>query len=144
VEIAVGVLGALTILAVLAAWYSLRWVRMRRGGGVSVALRWRPDEARSSWHLGLGRYEGEQFVWFRVWSLRTGPDRVFQRVSMEIADRRDPSGTEAYAVPEGSIVLRCESATQEAIEIAMGPGALTGFLSWLESAPPGRRLPRAS
>ncbi|ANN15543.1 hypothetical protein SD37_07645 [Amycolatopsis orientalis] len=143
-EIAVGVLGALTILAVLAAWYSLRWVRMRRGGGVSVALRWRPDEARSSWHLGLGRYEGEQFVWFRVWSLRTGPDRVFERVSMEIADRRDPSGTEAYAVPEGSIVLRCESATQEAIEIAMGPGALTGFLSWLESAPPGRRLPRAS
>ncbi|WP_181775675.1 DUF2550 domain-containing protein [Amycolatopsis pittospori] len=143
-EIAVGVLGALTILAVLAAWYSLRWVRMRRGGGVSVALRWRPDEARSSWHLGLGRYEGEQFVWFRVWSLRTGPDRVFERESMEIADRRDPSGTEAYAVPEGSIVLRCESATQEAIEIAMGPGALTGFLSWLESAPPGRRLPRAS
>ncbi|WP_037320063.1 DUF2550 domain-containing protein [Amycolatopsis orientalis] len=143
-EIAVGVLGALTILAVVVAWYSLRWVRMRRGGGVSVALRWRPDEARSSWHLGLGRYEGEQFVWFRVWSLRTGPDRVFERVSMEIADRRDPSGTEAYAVPEGSIVLRCESATQEAIEIAMGPGALTGFLSWLESAPPGRRLPRAS
>ncbi|MFI7115306.1 DUF2550 domain-containing protein [Amycolatopsis sp. NPDC049868] len=143
-EIAVGVLGALTILAVLAAWYSLRWVRMRRGGGVSVALRWRPDEARSSWHLGLGRYEGEKFVWFRVWSLRTGPDRVFERESMEIADRRDPSGTEAYAVPDGSIVLRCESATQEAIEIAMGPGALTGFLSWLESAPPGRRLPRAS
>ncbi len=143
-EIAVGVLGALTILAVLAAWYSLRWVRMRRGGGVSVALRWRPDEARSSWHLGLGRYEGDEFVWFRVWSLRTGPDRVFQRASMEIADRRDPSGTEAYAVPDGSIVLRCESATQEAIEIAMGPGALTGFLSWLESAPPGRRLPRAS
>lgn len=143
-EIAVGVLGALTILAVLAAWYSLRWVRMRRGGGVSVALRWRPDESRSSWHLGLGRYEGDEFVWFRVWSLRTGPDRVFQRASMEIADRRDPSGTEAYAVPEGSIVLRCESATQEAIEIAMGPGALTGFLSWLESAPPGRRVPRAS
>ena len=143
-KIAIVVLGLLLVLAVLVAWYAQRWIRMRRGGGVSVALRWRPDAARSSWHLGLGRYEGDEFVWYRVWSLRTGPDRVFQRASMQIADRRDPSGTEAYAVPEGATVLRCESPTQEAIEIAMGPGALTGFLSWLESAPPGRRLPRAS
>jgi hypothetical protein len=144
VTITVVVAGLLIVLAVLVAWSGQRWIRMRRGGGVSVALRWRPDAARSSWHLGLGRYEGDEFVWYRVWSLRTGPDRVFQRESMQIADRRDPSGSEAYAVPEGSTVLRCESETQEAIEIAMGPGALTGFLSWLESAPPGRRLPRAS
>jgi hypothetical protein len=131
-------------LAVLAVWYGVRWVRMRRAGGVSVALRWAPDKARSGWHLGIGRYEGDDFAWYRVWSLRTGPDRVFEREALEIADRRGPSGTEAYAVPPGSTVLRCESRTQEAIEIAMGPGALTGFLSWLESAPPGRRVPRAS
>ncbi|WP_134734501.1 DUF2550 domain-containing protein [Amycolatopsis nivea] len=143
-QIAVVVLVLLIVLVVVVGWYGQRWIRMRRGGGVSVALRWRPDSPRSSWHLGLGRYEGEKFVWYRVWSLRTGPDRVFQRESMQIADRRDPSGSEAYAVPEGSTVLRCESSGQEAIEIAMGPGALTGFLSWLESAPPGRRLPRAS
>ncbi|SFW67872.1 DUF2550 domain-containing protein [Amycolatopsis australiensis] len=143
-KITVVVIGLLAVLAVLAAWYGQRWFRMRRGGGVSVALRWRPDNARAGWHLGLGRYEGDEFVWYRVWSLRTGPDRVFQRESMQIADRRDPSGSEAYAVPEGATVLRCESETQEPIEIAMGPGALTGFLSWLESAPPGRRLPRAS
>ena len=30
------------------------------------------------------------------------------------------------------------------VEIAMGPDALTGFLSWLESAPPGRSIPWAS
>ncbi|WP_033288487.1 DUF2550 domain-containing protein [Amycolatopsis jejuensis] len=143
-KIAIVVLVLLIVLVVVVGWYGQRWIRMRRGGGVSVALRWRPDNPRSSWHLGLGRYEGEKFVWYRVWSLRTGPDRVFQRENMQIADRRDPSGSEAYAVPEGSTVLRCESSAQEAIEIAMGPGALTGFLSWLESAPPGRRLPRAS
>lgn len=138
------VLGLLLVLVVVALWYSLRWVRMRRGGGVSVALRWSPDSARAGWHLGLGRYEGESFAWYRVWSLRSGPDRVFERDALEIADRRDPSGSEAYAVPAGSTVLRCESDTQEAIEIAMGPGALTGFLSWLESAPPGHRIRRAS
>jgi hypothetical protein len=137
-------LGLLLVLAVVAVWYSLRWVRMRRNGGVSVALRWRPDNVREGWHLGIGRYEGDDFAWYRVWSLRTGPDRVFRRAALNIADRRDPTGTESYAVPAGSTVLRCESDGQDPIEIAMGPGALTGFLSWLESSPPGRRLPRAS
>lgn len=142
-EVTVVVLGLLVGLVVLALWYALRWMRMRSGGGVSVALRWDPDKANAGWHLGIGRYEGESFAWYRVWSLRSGPDRVFERDALEIADRRNPSGSEAYAAPSGSTVLRCESDAQEAIEIAMSPGALTGFLSWLESAPPGRRLPRA-
>ena len=143
-EIAVVVLVLLLGLVVLAAWYGLRWVRMRRAGGVSVALRWNPDNARAAWHLGIARYEAEIFAWYRVWSLRTGPDRVFDRETLMIADRRDPAGTEAYAVPADATVLRCESEGHDPIEIAMGPGALTGFLSWLESAPPGRRIPRAS
>ena len=143
-EITLVVLVVLLGLAVVAFWYSFRWGRMRRQGGVSVALRWDPDNARAGWHLGLGRYEGEVFAWYRVWSLRTGPDRVFERETLMIAARRDPVGTEAYAVPSDATVLRCESALQEPIEIAMGPDALTGFLSWLESAPPGRQVPRTS
>jgi hypothetical protein len=144
VEIALVALVVLLGLAVIAVWYSLRWVRMRRNGGVSVALRWDPDNARAGWHLGMGRYEGEVFAWYRVWSLRNRADRVFERETLMIADRRDPIGTEAYAVPSDATVLRCESADRAPIEIAMGPDALTGFLSWLESAPPGRQVPRAS
>jgi hypothetical protein len=143
-DIAMLVLALLLVLLVVAACYALRWVFMRRRGGVTVALRWRPDNARSGWHLGVGQYRGERFVWYRVWSLRIGPSRVFHRDTLEIVGRRDPVGTESYAVPSGSRVLRCRPGDDEPIEIAMGPGALTGFLSWLESAPPGRRLPRAS
>lgn len=142
-DIGILVLALLLVLLVVTAAYALRWRRMRSLGGVSVALRWRPDHERSGWHLGLGCYRGEEFVWYRVWSLRPGPDRVFRRENLQIADRREPVGTEFYAVPAGSTVLRCASDEQEPIEIAMGPGALTGFLSWLESAPPGRRMPRA-
>jgi len=144
VEIALVVLVVLLGLAVVAVWYGLRWVRMRRNGGVSVALRWDPDNVRAGWHLGMGRYEGEVFAWYRVWSLRTRADRVFERETLMIADRRDPIGTEAYAVPSDATVLRCETSGRQPIEIAMGPDALTGFLSWLESAPPGRQVPRAS
>lgn len=143
-QIAVVVLVLLIVLAAVAVGYGWRWMRMRRGGGVSVALRWKPDNARAGWHLGMARYEGDAFAWYRVWSLRVRPDRVFERESLVIADRRDPAGTEAYAVPADATVLRCENAGNEPIEIAMGPGALTGFLSWLESAPPGRRVRRAS
>ncbi|WP_019812923.1 DUF2550 domain-containing protein [Saccharomonospora saliphila] len=143
-DVTTAILVLLLALLAVAVWYTLRWVRMRRLGGVSVALRWNPDRARSGWHLGIGRYQGEEFVWYRVWSLRTGPDRVFHREALSIAGRRAPVGTESYAVPTGSAVLRCDTEHQGPIELAMGPGALTGFLSWLESAPPGRRVPRAS
>jgi hypothetical protein len=34
-------------------------------------------------------------------------------------------------------VLRCRDG-QRTVELAMTPGVLTGFLSWLEAAPPGR------
>jgi hypothetical protein len=47
-------------------------------------------------------------------------------------------------MPPSSRVLRFREADGGTeVEIAMGPDALTGFLSWLESAPPGR-LPWAS
>lgn len=147
-DITVVLLAILLVAAVsavvVAFWYSLRWLRMRRISGVNVALRWRPESAREGWHLGIGRYLGEQFVWYRVWSLRGGPSRIMHRERLHIIDRREPVGTESYAVPAGSVVLRCRSDNGEVIEVAMGPDALTGFMSWLESAPPGRRLPKAS
>lgn len=145
----------LLVVVLVVVWYTLRWVRMRRSGGVNVALRWDPENAGAGWHLGVGRYMGERFAWYRVWSLRGGPSRVLYRERLRIVERREPVGTESYAVPAGSLVLCCSVATGESaatdrsagtgesLEIAMGPDALTGFMSWLESAPPGRRLPRA-
>lgn len=144
-DVAVVVIGLLIALAMITfGWIALRWRRVLKIGGVNVALRWRMDSDDVGWHLGIGRYQGEQFVWFRVMSVRTGPDRVLSRDDIEIARRREPSEPEVYALPQGATVLRCESRAGETQEIAMGPGALTGFLSWLESAPPGRQIRRAS
>jgi hypothetical protein len=136
----------LLVLAVL-FWFTVRRLRALRSGGVHAALRTRLDPSGKGWHLGVGRYRGDEFVWFRVLSLRLGPDLVIHRSGLEIADRRDPSGTELYSMPPASLVLRFAgpgASTEEPdIEIAMSPDTLTGFLSWLESAPPGR-LPWAS
>jgi len=82
-------------------------------------------------------------VWYRVLSVRSGPDHVIPRFGLEITNRRLPSTPESYAMPLDATVLRCRADTGE-IELAIGAEALTGFLSWLESAPPGNIVPWAS
>lgn len=141
------VVGALLVLvAVVLVLLVLRRLRLLRAGGVHVALRTRLDDTGKGWHLGVGRYQGDVFAWYRVSSLRAGPDRLIDRGGLEIAERREPALPEQYNMPPGAWVLRVRDRRNETspeVEIAMGQDALTGFLSWMESAPPGR-IPWAS
>lgn len=147
----------LAVLAVGVGCYALRRLRLLRAGGVHVAMR-RGPAGRSGpfgffarygraggrgWQVGIGRYRGDEFVWFRVLSVRSSPDQVIPRLGLEIADRREPSAPEAYAMPVDATVLRCNALSGE-VELAMGTDALTGFLSWLESSPPGSIVPWAT
>ncbi len=142
-DITFAVIGLLIVLGAVFGWVALRWYRVLKTGGVNVALRWRTEQAELGWHLGIGRYRGEDFFWYRVMSVRRGPDRILARSDLQIAERREPTDTEVYALPNGASVLRFTLSAGDPIEIAMGPGTLTGFLSWLESAPPGRQVRRA-
>jgi uncharacterized protein DUF2550 len=116
-----------------------------RGGGVDVCLRRRPAgvmgfgsrDGTAGWHFGVGRYRGDELAWFRLTTLRPGATVVVDRSELEILDRRIPSGAEAHVIPYGASVLHCRIRGTE-LELAMAPGVLTGFLSWLEAAPPGR------
>ena len=131
-------LAAIVVLTVLlvVALLVLRRIRLLRRGGVDVAVR----EARAAedvrgWHSGLARYRGDEFRWYRIGGLRSGPDVVLDRTRLEIVDRREPVAGEMH--PSGSTVLSCrEGGTTW--ELAIGADALTGFSSWLESIPPGR------
>ncbi|NYH79578.1 hypothetical protein FHR84_002916 [Actinopolyspora biskrensis] len=143
----VAVLLALAVLAVLLVLGGMLLARRRlrnlRAGGIEVALRVHRGEPGRGWHLGVARYRGEEFAWYRALSLRSGPDWVLNRGNIVISDRRHPTRAEAYTMPAGSLVLHL-GRSQEDIEVAMGDDALTGFLSWLESAPPSSVAPWAS
>jgi len=76
-----------------------------------------------------------------VFSLAPRPRFVYRRSDLEYVGRRDPEGAEAYSLYSGHIVVSCRTA-QGLTEFAMSPDALTGFLAWLESAPPGRAMLR--
>lgn len=136
------VAGILLLLGcALLGYLAIRRVRLMRGGGVDVGLRRHPAaasrDAAGGWHVGVGRYRGDKLAWYRLTSLRPGPNAVVNRTETEIVERREPTGPEAYAVPQGGVVLCCRIRGED-VDLAMAPGVLTGFLAWLEAAPPGR------
>nr|WP_312892781.1 DUF2550 domain-containing protein [Allostreptomyces psammosilenae] len=100
-----------------------------------------PGEAASGkgWSFGVARYGGSRIEWFRIFSLAPRPRRVLLREEIEIVGRRRPVGQEELALLSGSVVLHCLQ-NGRPLELAMSEDALTGFLAWLEAAPPGQRV----
>lgn len=151
VATALGIL--LLALCLCLGYLAFRRVRLMRGGGVDLSLRRRPvgvsrfasRDASAGWHAGVARYHGDQLSWYRLTSFRPGSSLSLHRSELEILDRRAPADAETYVMPLTSAVLHCRSQGAD-VELAMTPGVLTGFLAWLEAAPPGRNAgyPRAS
>jgi hypothetical protein len=112
----------------------------RRGGTVDCSLRLRQGQHGKGWVLGIGRYAGDELEWYRVFSYATRPRRSFSRRGLRVVESRAPDGVEVYSLLSGAVVVRCLD-QDTPVELAMGDASLTGFLSWLESAPPG--VPRA-
>ncbi len=109
----------------------------RRGGVFDCSLRERPAPRGEGWMLGLARYTDDTLEWYRVVSWSPRPRRRLSRRGLAVVGRRDPSGPETYALLPHALVVEC-TLHGRPLELAMGPDALTGFLAWLEAAPPGR------
>ena len=133
---ALGVLLALLLIGVLALILRRRWLS-RSGGTFEASVRVRSRKIGRGWVLGIGRYTGEHLEWFRVFSWSPRPKQVFARWGFEVMSRRMPSGPEAFALYAGHVILDCQTQSGR-IELAMSEDSLTGFLAWLEAAPPGR------
>jgi len=133
---AVVVLGllALALLAVRRRYIT------RKGGTFDCSLRSHDAPHGKGWVLGIGRYTGDELQWYRVFSHSTRPRRLFVRRDLQVLDNRDPTGVEVFSLLAGAVVVRCRDGDGP-VELAMTPDSLTGFLSWVESAPPG--VPRA-
>ena len=64
---------------------------------------------------------------------------MLERPAIEVLGRRAPHGDEELALLSDAVVLLC-SHRDVRLELAMSDDALTGFLAWLEAAPPGQRV----
>ena len=114
-----------------------RWIS-RHGGTFEFSIRVRSTRAGRGWILGVGRYSGDDLEWFRIFSLAPRPRLSYRRADLEYVGRRDPVGAESYSLYSGHIIVFCRTPSGP-LEVAMSPDALTGFLSWLEAAPPGQQ-----
>lgn len=142
----VGVVLLLVLLYAVGLVVRRRWIT-RHGGTFELSHRVRSGDtddwvkAGRGWVLGLGRYSGGRLEFFRIFSLSMRPRQVLDRGDLVYDGQREPVGTEAHSLYAGHVIVACHSSTMQS-ELAMAPEAVTGFLSWLESAPPGRG-PRA-
>ncbi|MFJ8252107.1 DUF2550 domain-containing protein [Streptomyces sp. NPDC094466] len=139
----VGVSVVVLILLGLFVFGLRRRLIQRSGGTFDCSLRWdvseEPDALGKGWVYGVARYSGDRVDWFRVFSYAPRPRRGLERSAIEVVARRLPEGEEELALLSDSVVLGCLHRGTR-LELAMSEDALTGFLAWLEAAPPGQRV----
>lgn len=136
--IIMAVLVGVLLLAVLALSYRL-W-KLRQGGTAAI-LRDVPAVGGHGWRHGVMRYRGGEAGFYRLSSLRWWPDRRLSRRGLEIVSRRAPRGDEFDIMTHEIVVLELGDTSPErrrGYEVALDQGALTAFLSWLESRPSPR------
>ncbi|TDQ47954.1 DUF2550 domain-containing protein [Actinorugispora endophytica] len=129
----------LALVGLIARRYALE----RGGGAVECYLR--PVDGRSRpWRIGCGRYGTDELRWYRVFSLWPRPAAELPRRGLVVVGRRVPAGEDLKELTEDLVVVGIgwsaadgSDPEEPVYELAMSEAALTGFLSWLESMPPG-------
>ncbi|CAN5882052.1 DUF2550 domain-containing protein [soil metagenome] len=129
-----------SVLFLLVVALSYRLWKLRQGGTAAI-LRDIPAVGGAGWRHGVIRYRGGEAGFYRLSSLRWWPDRRLSRRGIEIVSRRGPRGDESDIMAQEIVVLELRDTgpdRRRGYEMALDRGALTAFLSWLESRPSPR------
>jgi hypothetical protein len=131
----VGLLVAcLVILGGLAAWL-LVLVHQRRlvasTGGLPMALK--PGVKR--WANGVGRYAGDELVWYRTLSFSPTAAMRLPRSDLRVVSTRSWDADQDQALRPNFEVVECRLNGSD-VSLGFPDNGLTGFLSWLEASAP--------
>jgi len=126
-------LAGAAVLAVVVAFLLRRRFLLSGLGAVTM---WFRPEGSPRWSVGVGWYGGEALLWYRGLSLSVRPQQRLCRADFRLEGRRNVRRDD-LALPSDVVVLTCSTA-EGPRELAMEPSTVTGFLSWVESAPPVR------
>ena len=126
----------LLLLVLVASGIAARRFLLERGGG-TVECGLRRVAGTGSWRPGVASYQEDQLYWYHQFSFLLRPQVILERRTLIVASRRLASADEAAALGTERCVVECKIGEAGSVELAMSEAALTGFLSWLEAAPPG-------
>ena len=104
--------------------------------GLGAVTMWLRSSGSPRWSVGVAWYGGDSLLWYRALSLSVRPQQRLCRAEFRVQGQRR-AGADDVALPEDVIVLSCATASGP-WELAMDASTVTGFLSWVESAPPVR------
>jgi hypothetical protein len=136
----ISMVALVSVLMLIVVALSYRLWKLGQGGSPAI-LRDTPAVGGHGWRHGVIRYRGDEARFYRLSSLRLWPDRRLSRRGLEIMSRRPPRGDEFDIMTEEIVVLELQDSTggqQNSYEMALDRGALTAFLSWVESRPSPR------
>ncbi|MFC7326914.1 DUF2550 domain-containing protein [Marinactinospora rubrisoli] len=145
VPVAEWLLCALLVLVLLAlVTVIVRRFALERGGGAVECYLRSGTARRRAWRIGCARYGTEELRWYRIFSLWPRPTAELSRRGLVVMGRRAPTAEDLRELTADLVVIQVGRLSSSGAdperpeyELAMTEGALTGFLSWLESMPPG-------
>jgi hypothetical protein len=132
-------LSGLAVVCVVAICSLILWtlvvVHQRRvmasAGGLPVALK-RGDQR---WANGVGRYVGDELVWYRTLSLSPTAALRMPRDELSVILSRAWDPQRDMALRPNLMIAECRFKDAE-ISLGFPDNGLTGFLSWLEASAP--------
>lgn len=124
------------LLAGPVAAFLYRLITLRRGG-TAILLRSLPAADGNGWRHGVVRYHDDELWFYRLSSLRPGPDRRMDRQTLIMGAQRTPERSEFDIMSDGTYLVSLDAGTRR-YEVAFDRGAFTAFTSWLESRPSDR------
>lgn len=127
----------LVLVGVLVVAFTVAFLLRRRFllSGLGAVTMWLRPVGSPRWSVGVAWYGGDVLLWYRGLSLAVRPQHRLCRAELQVDSRRKP-GRDDLALPSDVVVLAV-TAPQGGRELAMDASTVTGFLSWVESAPPG-------
>lgn len=123
------VLAVCLVLLVSVVFYQRRLVGS--AGGLPMALK--RDDQR--WANGVGRYVGDELVWYRTLALWPAPSLRMARGDLQVSLSRAWDPQRDMALRPNLMIAECRY-KGAAISLGFPDNGLTGFLSWLEASAP--------